>query len=79
MRWSSVALDCVKDGTPWVTFHDVFPEYSYDAWEVKRRRVDVAEPPLISVAEAPVGEYVVPMICYWDLETTYSTQPRLLS
>lgn len=79
MRWSPAALAAVKEGTPWVAFQGMFPDYSYDAWEVKRRRVDVADPERIVIPAAPVGEYVGPMICYWDLETTYSTQPRLLS
>lgn len=79
-RWKAPALEAVREGMSWQEFNALYPEFSYDAWEVKRRRVQpLDESPGIKIDAVPVGQYAGPTICYWDLETTYSTQPRLLS
>lgn len=82
-RWTEAALAAVREGMDWERFRVAFPDFSYDAWEVKRRRaardgqVDFPDP--LELPAAPVGDYVGPTIVYWDLETTYSNQPRILS
>jgi len=83
-RWSPAAAAAVEQWNThndWPKFHEAFPEHSYDSWESKRRRVqadgDGGSQELIYVPAG--GDYVGPTIAYWDLETTYSSQPRLLS
>lgn len=41
MRWTPEAL-AAAGSTEWHDFHDRYPQFSYDAWEVKRRRVEKA-------------------------------------
>lgn len=83
-RWTpamNAAIEEMTSHDDWPRFHELFPDVSYDAWENKRRRVqkhaDDPEPTLVSVPAG--GSYVGPSIAFWDLETTYSSQPRLLS
>lgn len=37
--WTETELDAVTSRFPWSAFHLLFPDRTYDAWEVKRRRV----------------------------------------
>lgn len=55
---------------------------SFDSWEVKRRRIGIELPPIDLPTRAPE---VVPMgafkgfkVGYFDIETTFSTQPIVL-
>lgn len=83
-HWTDAAKDGVRKywrTVDWARFHDEFPEFSYDAWEVKRRRVardrglENAEPIMVPGALGYVG----PSIAFYDFETTFSTQPRMLT
>lgn len=86
-RWNQEALsDALRLNTPaqFPEFHALWPDFSYDAWEVKRRRV-AADSPMdagllqrIAVADTR-NTYVGPRILFYDFETTYSSQPRMLS
>lgn len=83
-KWTPGALEAVKH-MKWDQFNESFPDYSYDAYEVKRRRVlkgeklsgdgDAAH--LVPVPAAT--GYVGPTIAFFDIETTFSTQPRMLT
>lgn len=83
MRWTQEQTEAAKKWhrhEDWPLFNAAFPDITYNAWEVKRRRLEKAGE--ISTELVPVasgGAYVGPSIAYWDLETTYSSQPRLLS
>lgn len=63
----------------WSEFQVLHPSIGYDAWRHKRRALimpeTVAPPTEVRVAHGYVG----PTIAFFDFETTYSTQPRLLS
>ena len=50
---------------------------SFDGWEVRRRRIGAASSPRV-VVEAAGPEYVGLSIGYFDIETTFSTQPIVL-
>ena len=78
MQWTGDALAALKSGLPWELFTRKYPGFTYDAWECKRRRVVPAFDPVV-IPEVPAGLYVGPTISFWDLETTYSSQPRILS
>lgn len=83
-RWSAASIALVEKGADYPEFHALFPDFSFDAWEVKRRRVRKpaeAENPNVGPAlvSRPFGVYVGPTIVYWDIECTYSSQPRLLT
>jgi len=85
MRWTKEQTAAVTQWhthEDWPLFHEAHPNVTYDAWEVKRRRLEKQGdivPTLVSVPSASADSYVGPSIAYWDLETTYSSQPRLLS
>jgi uncharacterized protein YprB with RNaseH-like and TPR domain len=50
---------------------------SFDGWEVRRRRVGAADAPRVTVE--PAGpDYVGLSVGYFDIETTFSTQPIVL-
>jgi uncharacterized protein YprB with RNaseH-like and TPR domain len=49
----------------------------FDGWEVKRRRINVDAPPRVPV-QAAGPDYVGLTIGYFDIETTFSTQPIML-
>lgn len=52
---------------------------SYDGWEVRRRRIIVDHlQPANVVARQPSDQYVGLSIGYFDIETTFSTQPIML-
>lgn len=58
---------------------------SYDGWEVKRRRANATTPmarePILPFSPNPVGvpaDFVGFNIGFWDIETTFSTQPIVL-
>jgi len=83
MRWNAEQTESVKKwfrNEDWGLFHETHPEVTYDSWETKRRRINKdggIEQELVAVPAG--GSYVGPSIAFWDLETTYSSQPRLLS
>jgi hypothetical protein len=69
---------------PWVQFQAKYPTRTYDSYEVKRRRVVANATPdpddtrgLVAIPEQ-VG-FTGILMGFWDLETTFSTQPRILS
>lgn len=88
-RWTEQELqDLRTHGDDWLGFSALHPGRTYESWEVKRRRIpggtagaraaqaqgrDLVHVPAASAA------YSGPLVAYWDLETTYSSQPRLLS
>lgn len=50
---------------------------SFDGWEVRRRRIGAADVPKVTIT--PAGpEYVGLSVGYFDIETTFSTQPIVL-
>lgn len=49
---------------------------SFDGWEVRRRRIGATSPKVAVEAAGP--EYVGLSIGYFDIETTFSTQPIVL-
>jgi uncharacterized protein YprB with RNaseH-like and TPR domain len=62
---------------------------SYDAFEVKRRRIfqgrpdviaygDAVPAPRVTATPAETEDFVGFSMAYWDLETTFSTQPLVL-
>lgn len=58
-------------------YRDLGGPRSYDGWEVRRRRINVAAPPRQIVQ--PAGpDFVGLSIGYFDIETTFSTQPIML-
>lgn len=61
---------------PWEQFCAIHPEISFDAYRHKRRDVPSGE--VAPMVEAAKG-YIGPSIGFFDFETTYSSQPRLLS
>ena len=81
-KWTPGALEAVKH-MKWESFNASFPEYSFDAFEVKRRRVkkgDAPEPEGAGLVPVPAATgYVGPTIAFFDIETTFSTQPRMLT
>lgn len=80
--WTPDAVEAVRRyGThaSWSKFHELFPHISYDAWETKRRRVALDSAPDDPFEVPAAGAYVGPSVCYFDFETTFSTQPRMLS
>lgn len=83
-RWTDAALEGVRSfwrPTDWTRFHDLFPDYSYDSWEVKRRRVakDAGQDNVDLIVLPGALGYVGPTIAFFDFETTFSTQPRMLT
>lgn len=58
-RWSADALEAAgRLNLPddWTEFHAAFPEYSFDAWEVKRRRIHKAAQAEETSADQVLGE-----------------------
>jgi uncharacterized protein YprB with RNaseH-like and TPR domain len=85
--WTSAANEALKDHLDhesWPAFQQAFPDITYDAWEVKRRRYQknhgITQVPVVHQLEQipGAGEYVGPSILYFDIETTFSTRPRML-
>lgn len=84
-QWTTEELEDLRAlGNNFSLFQAKHPERSYDSWEVKRRRINggtagaaAVERQLVQVPAAPA--YAGPLVAFWDLETTYSSQPRLLS
>ena len=98
-KWSEAelaALDEVGADTGMAAYHrfGLLTNYSksYNAFEVKRRRVtaespanraaiEISPPPAVPTPSKWFGEvmtFVGLTIAYWDLETTFSTQPIVL-
>lgn len=65
-------------------FRSLVPESEkqFDSWEVKRRRIDTAvQARIIERAEGhlgPIGSFVGFSVGYFDIETTFSTEPIVL-
>lgn len=86
--WSAselLDLQIYSRAEDWPAFHERHPERGFDAWEVKRRRISKPEE-----AERAVGPREHPIIhraegCvnfgigFYDIETTMSRWPRLLT
>lgn len=83
MRWTKEQTQAVvkwHEHDDWPFFHAAYPDVTYDAWEVKRRRIQKDGGIPQTTFDIPAGgSYVGPTITFWDLETTYSSQPRILS
>lgn len=64
----------------WPEFQALHPDITYHAWRHKRRdlREEANETPVQTSVGAANG-YVGPTMGFFDFETTYSSQPRLLS
>lgn len=64
----------------WSEFQVLHPDIGYNAW--RHKRCDIIdskdEAPVATTVRAAQG-YVGPTIGFFDFETTYSTQPRMLS
>ena len=91
-RWTEQELaDLAAHRDDWLAFSALHPTRSYESWEVKRRRIPggsaleapvhtrVKRGPELAVVPAAPLDYAGPLVGFWDLETTYSSQPRLLS
>ena len=91
-RWTDEEVaDLRACGNDFKAFQAKHPDRDYNSWEVKRRRLPggsagtteraarraAEERALVQVPAAP--SYAGPLIAFWDLETTYSSQPRILS
>lgn len=64
----------------WSEFKALHPDIGYDAWRHKRRDLINAEDEALPPTTVQVAAgYVGPTIGFFDFETTYSSQPRLLS
>jgi len=98
-KWTDTelaALDSVSGDAGMAAYHawGALTNYtkSFDAFEVKRRRVMQGSPatvnatelgvavdaPHITVPEAKMADFVGFTMAFWDLETTFSTQPIVL-
>lgn len=99
-RWTEVELDALQrtaedPGFPGYHAFGALTGYSksFDAWEVKRRRVVGTSPATLdAIATAGPGKsvpaevvslqeaanYIGLTMAFWDLETTFSTQPIVL-
>jgi len=70
---------------PWPLFHEKYPSRTFDAWEVKRRRV--AKPKEAEGNYGPKEKIVIPRaedcanfsIAFYDIETTMGRARRLLT
>lgn len=63
---------------PWEEFHTIYPDIGFHAWRHKRRELRPEEVRVATSVAAAKG-YVGPTIAFFDFETTYSSQPRMLS
>lgn len=91
-RWTEEELADLA-ALDWPTFSAKHPERSYNSYDVRRRRLPggsagtqanrqaAAQSALArALVEVPAAAaYAGPLVAFWDLETTYSSQPRLLS
>lgn len=61
-------------------FKHLVPETdkTFDAWEVKRRRIGAAAPRINIETDEPAPDYVGFKMGFFDIETTFSTQPIML-
>ena len=58
-------------------YRDLGGERSFDGWEVRRRRIAVPDAPRQTIAAAG-PDYVGLSMGFFDIETTFSTQPLML-
>ena len=82
-KWSPGELDALPRTTSYEQFiRETGSVRSYDSWEVKRRRIP-GDGELVKLRPAPVirgveGDYIGFNIGFFDIETTFSTQPIML-
>jgi uncharacterized protein YprB with RNaseH-like and TPR domain len=80
--WTPAEVEAAVTAESYAQFAQKYPHRNYNSWEVKRRRARMeAEAPEVPRQVVPAAgvDYVGPKIAFWDLETTFSTQPRILT
>lgn len=84
-RWTRDEDEYIREAADYGTFNRAYPDISFDAYRFRKARLlreeaESLELPPVKVIERGEGpeEFVGLTIAYFDLETTYSSQPRIL-
>jgi len=82
-RWTQDEDAAIIGGMAFEEFVDRYPDITWNAFRFRRARLMQAPEPTSAVAPAALQSgapdtYVGPKVLYLDIETTFSSQPRIL-